>query len=79
MMSGTLFWVSGNLNSRGTYGYFWASTPLSYANSRRLYFYSTNVNPKDGGYKPYGFTLRRVAQFFAPFLPELSAASLFRL
>ena len=78
-MSGYLFWGSGTLYSRGTYGSFWASMPLSYTDSRHLHFSSTFVIPKFGSNKPYGFTLRCVAQLFVPFLPELSAAFLFRL
>ena len=62
MLSGDLNWSSGNLNRRGTYGSFWSSTPYAYTNSRYLYFYSTNVGPKNGGYKPNGFTLRCVAR-----------------
>ncbi|MBR3180979.1 hypothetical protein IKF63_02785 [Candidatus Saccharibacteria bacterium] len=62
MMSGLLYWGSGNLVVRGTSGYFWASTPYAYTYSRYLGFYSTNVTPKDGDNKPSGFTLRRVAQ-----------------
>ena len=62
MMSGTLYWGSGGLSYRGTYGYFWASTPYAYTNSHFLYFHSTNVYPKDGYYKPYGLTLRCVAR-----------------
>ncbi|MBR3180745.1 hypothetical protein IKF63_01550 [Candidatus Saccharibacteria bacterium] len=99
MMSGYLVWDSSNLGYRGTYGYFWASTLLSYIDSRGLLFYSTHVYPKANNAKPDGLPLRRVARpkphprptsihfrnfpprskFFARFLPELSAASLFRL
>ena len=61
MLSGDLDWGSG-LGSRGTYGYFWSSTPYTYTNSRRLTFRSANVTPKGGDGKPYGFTLRCVAQ-----------------
>ncbi|MBR3180556.1 hypothetical protein IKF63_00555 [Candidatus Saccharibacteria bacterium] len=64
MMSGTLDWVNGNLNNRGTYGYFWASTPYSYTNSRHLYFSSTTVGPRNYHNKPYGFMLRCVACIF---------------
>ena len=61
MMSGLLVWHSSNLFDRGTHGYFWASTPTSYANSRYLYFNSTNVGPKNNDHKPSGFPLRCVA------------------
>ena len=64
MLSGNLSWVAGNLYNRGTSGYFWASTPTSYTNSRLLYFYSTNVSPKNNSDKPGGFTLRCVACIF---------------
>ena len=89
MMSGYLFWGNGNLSTRGTYGYFWSSTPGSYVGSRYLYLTSTNVGPKNGYGKSYGLSLRCVARFFrtstyaqkiiAPFLPEPSAAFPFRL
>ena len=79
MMSGILYWSSGNLNNRGTDGYFWSSTPYSYTNSRGLGFGSANVNPKNGSSKPFGSALRCVARFTCVFLPELSAAFLFRL
>ena len=62
MVSGFLVWYSGYPSNRGTSGHFWASTPNSYTTSRDLYFYSTNVYPKYGGSKPYGFPLRCVAQ-----------------
>ena len=90
MMSGYYDW-NGNADwgVKNSYSRFWASTPNSYATSRYLYFGSTYANPKNSAYKPGGFTLRCVARFFrtstyaqkiiAPFLPELSAASLFRL
>ena len=79
MVSGYLSWYSGNLYRSGMYGYFWASTLNSYAYSRDLHFNSTNVNPKNFNDKPFGFTLRCVARFTCVFLPELSAAFLFRL
>ena len=78
-MSGYLGWGSGNLIYRGTDGRFWASTPVTYTSSQRLYFYSTNIYPKNGDNKPYGLPIRCVARFTCVFLPELSAAFLFRL
>ena len=78
-MSGYLNWSWGNLYGRGTGSNFWASTHNSYTNSRDLGFGSANVGPKNNVDKSYGFALRRVAQLFAPFLPELSATFLFRL
>ena len=79
MLSGILYWSSGGLSSRGAGGYFWSSAPYAYANSRYLYFNPTNVNPKNGRNKPDGYPLRCVARFICVFLPELSAAFLFRL
>ena len=70
MMSGNLYWGSGNLYDRGTDGYFWSSTPGSYTDSRSLYFYSTYINPKYGYRKPYGFTLRCVAFQSSPQPPS---------
>ena len=61
MLSGVLDWRSGSLSNRGTIGYFWASTPYSYADSRYLYFHSTYVNTKANFNKPYGLALRCVA------------------
>ena len=79
MMSGYLRWDSGNLLARGAGGRFWASTTVTYTSSWYLYFNSTNVGPKGGLNKPGGLTLRCVARFTCVFLPELSAAFLFRL
>ena len=79
MMSGYLNWSWGNLYGRGTGSNFWASTHNSYTNSRDLGFGSANVGPKNNVDKSYGFALRRVARFTCVFLPELSAAFLFRL
>ena len=69
MLSGDLHWSSGTLNSRGTLGHFWSSTPYTYARSLSLYFFSTSVNPKDGDYKPDGLTLHCVALTFQNFHP----------
>ena len=63
MLSGDLYWGNGTIGNRGTHGYFWSSTPYSYAGSLSLYFNSTNVNPSYGYYKPLGFPLRCVARF----------------
>ena len=79
MMSGTLYWGNGNLNLRGTGGYFWSSTPYTYTHSHSLNFDSSNVGSKYGYDKTRGLSLRCIARFFVLFLPELSAASLFRL
>ena len=62
MMSGDYIWHTGTLYGGGTHGFFWASTLYSYTYSRGLYFDSSNVNPKNVSYKPYGMSLRCVAQ-----------------
>ncbi|MBR3180949.1 hypothetical protein IKF63_02625 [Candidatus Saccharibacteria bacterium] len=62
MMSGDLWWGNGGTDRKGTSGYFWASTPNSYANSRGLDFGSANVYPKYNSNKPYGFALRCVTR-----------------
>ena len=67
MLSGHLWWLNGNAGNRGTYSYFWSSTPRSYTHSRYLYFYSTTVDPKANYNKPYGFTLHCVARFLCTF------------
>ena len=62
IMSGYYYWVYGNLYGRGTYGYYWSSTPYAATYSRYLYFYSTYVGPQGGNNKTYGFTVRCVAR-----------------
>ena len=80
MMSGDINWINGSFWGKGTDGHFWVSAPSQYIGSRFLGFNSANVYPKtNGNNKPSGFPLRCVVQLFAPFLPELSAAFLFRL
>ena len=79
IMSGDFVWYSSYQGSRGTGGRFWTSRPYSYTDSRRLYFHSTTVSPMNNYSKPFGYPLRCVARFTCVFLPELSAASLFRL
>jgi len=59
------FACSGNghgttLNSRGSYGLYWASTLYSSTNGRHLYFNSSDVNPQDSDSRFYGFTVRPV-------------------
>ena len=63
MMSGYYDWHNGNSDwgVKNGYGRFWSSTPYAYTSSHYLRFYSTNVYPKSGSGKPYGFTLRYVA------------------
>ena len=61
MMSGYLWWGNGGWDRKGTYGFFWSSTPASYANSRFSNFSSTGISPKNGSSKPYGLALRCVA------------------
>ena len=62
MMTGYLNWSSGEVRHRGTYGYFWSSTPYAYIGSLHLFFNSTSIYPKAGSNKPYGFMLRCVAR-----------------
>ena len=80
MVSGYYDW-NGNADwgAKNGRGNFWSSTPFSYSDSRCLAFLSTNVYPKHGYNKPRGLTLRCIARFTCVFLPELSAAFLFRL
>ena len=58
--SGDYGWLAGSLSSRGSYGYFWSSTPYSTANARSLNFGSTRLTPQHGDNKVYGFTIRCV-------------------
>ncbi|MBR3204761.1 hypothetical protein IKF81_03725 [Candidatus Saccharibacteria bacterium] len=60
--SGFYVWVDGNLNNRGSYGYFWSSTPYSTADARYLFFYSTRLIPQYGYNKIRGFTIRCVGR-----------------
>ena len=62
IFSGNYYWVSGNLGSRGSYGFYWSSTPSSSVYARSLGFSSTSVGPQYNGNKPYGFTVRCVAR-----------------
>lgn len=57
--------LAKNLNlttDENGYGYYWSSTPSSYANARGLYFSSTGVYPQSGYNKTDGFTVRCVAR-----------------
>ena len=58
--SGRYYWIHGNLNDRGSYGYFWSSTPDSTASAHYLYFDSTRLVPQNGYNKIFGFTIRCV-------------------
>ncbi|MBR3204352.1 hypothetical protein IKF81_01565 [Candidatus Saccharibacteria bacterium] len=60
--SGYYGWVDGNLNYRGSGGYFWSSTPYSTTNARNLYFYSTRLRPQNGFNKIYGLPIRCVGR-----------------
>ena len=62
VFSGDYYWVNGGLGSRGTYGYFWSSTPYATTYARYLAFSSTSVYPQGGNNKTYGFTIRCVAR-----------------
>ncbi|MBR3204557.1 hypothetical protein IKF81_02665 [Candidatus Saccharibacteria bacterium] len=60
--SGYYLWVDGNLNYRGSGGYFWSSTPYSTTNARNLYFSSTRLVPQGGLSKLNGLTIRCVGR-----------------
>ena len=60
--SGYYYWVNGNLNGRGSYGYFWSSTPFSATGAHGSDFYSAHLLPQYGYNKIYGFTIRCVVQ-----------------
>ncbi len=57
--SGVYGWVNGTLSLRGSYGFFWSSTPVSAAYAHYLLFYSTRLEPQHG-YKVDGYTIRCV-------------------
>lgn len=48
------------LHSRGSHGYYWASTLSSSTYGRRLYFNASGVGPQDNGTRFYGFSVRPV-------------------
>ena len=60
--SGFYYWVYGNLSYRGSYGYFWSSTPFSTASAHGLGFYFTRLLPQDGLSKIDGLTIRCVGR-----------------
>ncbi len=60
--SGYYDWVNGILLTRGSYGYFWSSTPYSTADAHNLNFNSTHLIPQYGSNKIYGLTIRCVGQ-----------------
>ncbi|MBR3204239.1 hypothetical protein IKF81_00970, partial [Candidatus Saccharibacteria bacterium] len=60
--SGYYFWVDGNLNNRGSGGYFWSSTPYFTAGTHNLGFNSTHLVPQGSNNKLDGLTIRRVGQ-----------------
>ncbi|MBR3204676.1 hypothetical protein IKF81_03265 [Candidatus Saccharibacteria bacterium] len=60
--SGGYHWVLGYLYNRGSYGYFWSSTPSSAASARVLVFYSTRLIPQSDSNKIFGFTIRCVGR-----------------
>ncbi|MBR3279247.1 MAG: hypothetical protein IKG01_10190 [Lachnospiraceae bacterium] len=62
IFSGLYYWVSGDLNYRGTLGNYWSSTPYAYTYSHYLGFTSTYVYPQNGNYKTNGLTVRCVAR-----------------
>ncbi|MBR3204399.1 hypothetical protein IKF81_01820 [Candidatus Saccharibacteria bacterium] len=59
--SGYYYWVRGYLYERGSYGYFWSSTPGSTANSHALGFPSARLIPQDDVSKVSGLSIRCVA------------------
>ncbi|MBR3204529.1 hypothetical protein IKF81_02505 [Candidatus Saccharibacteria bacterium] len=60
--SGYYFWLSGNLDNRGSVGRFWSSTPFSSASAYYLVFDSARLIPQYGGSMPFGLTIRCVGQ-----------------
>ena len=62
VFSGYYYWVNGGLSSRGTYGYYWSSTPYALTRAHYLNFNSTGVNPQNGYNKTFGLAVRCVAR-----------------
>ena len=62
LRSGYYNYDTGNLNNRGSRGYFWSSFANSTANSRGLGFYSTYLYPQNDYNKGNGFAVRCVAR-----------------
>ena len=59
---GYYFYSNGNLNNRGSYGYYWESKVYGAASAYFLYFYSTYLYPQNGNSKGNGFSARCVAR-----------------
>ena len=60
--SGLYNYSSGGINGRSGSGYYWQLRVYSETNARSLGFASTGLNPQDGNYKGYGFTVRCLAR-----------------
>jgi uncharacterized protein (TIGR02145 family) len=48
---------NGNVNSQGSYGYYWSSSPYS-TYGFRMRFYGSNVYPASSNYRAHGFSVR---------------------
>jgi len=49
--------ADGSLDSQGSYGYYWSSSP-DYTNAYTLFFNSGGVNPAGSNYRAHGFSVR---------------------
>ena len=59
--AGTRNVTNGALYSRGNLGYYWSSTENG-SNAYYLRFNSSNVNPATNRYRPFGFSVRCIAE-----------------
>ena len=59
---GYYLYSGGNLNYRGSNGYYWESRVGSGTTAYGLGFYSTDLTPQYGNLKGYGFSLRCLAR-----------------
>ena len=53
---------NGNLDYRGSYGYYWEARVYNANYAYSLCFGSTNLNPQSNRNKGYGFSLRCLAR-----------------
>lgn len=60
--SGYRHYSSGSLNYVGRYGYVWLSSAYGQDYAYFLYFYSSNLNPQNIGYRAYGYSVRPVQE-----------------
>jgi hypothetical protein len=62
---------TGGLDSVGSAGVYWSSSPSGVSGGYHLYFGSTSVAPSGSNSRGYGFPARCIAAFITVFLHDL--------